>query len=198
MTKDIKITPYLKAADIASNKLDLTEFEKDYMIWRMTEDIISGQLNLRDSDSGKILTISELIINGSVEINDLNKWLESNDYKFNLDPSLMSKEDTPDTSNNISSPPSVPKVKIAETFQDLHYSYEKWKKYLATPPDWLKPCRASKGSRGRSGGALWDPVQIGLCLLDKNIPIKTLDFAFHSHLNSWASIWKEKTALFRD
>ena len=198
MTKDIKITPYLKAANIASNKLDLTEFEKDYMIWRMTEDIISGQLKLRDSNSGKIITISELIVNGSVEINDLNKWLESNDYKFNFDASLLSKENIQDISNNISGPPAVPKVKIAAAFQALHYSYEQWNKYLASPPDWLKPCRTSKGSRGRSGGALWNPVQIGLCLLDKEIPIKTLDFAFHSHLNSWASVWKEKTAIFRD
>ena len=198
MTKDIKITPYLKAADFASNKLDLTEFEKDYMIWRMTEDIISGQLKLRDSDSGKIITISELIVNGFVEINDLNKWLESNDYKFNFDPLLISKENISDTSSEISSPLPVPKAKIAAAFQDLHYSYDQWKKYLATPPYWLKPCMASKGSKGRSGGALWDPVEIGLCLLDKNIPIKTLDFAFHSHLNSWTSLWKDKTVMFRD
>jgi hypothetical protein len=196
--KDMRTTPYLKAVDIISNELDLAEFERDYMIWVMTQDIISGQLKLRDANSGNIVTINDLIVNGSVEINDLNEWLKSNDYKFNFSTESISKININGTFHKTASPSPVNKSKVAAAFQDTHYSYDQWKKYLATPPDWLKPCRVSKGSKGRSGGASWDPVKIGLCLLDKEIAIKKLDFIFHSHLNSWVPAWKENTLLFRD
>lgn len=199
MTKDLgnKITSYVKAIDLIAEREGFVEFEKDHITYRITEDIISGQLKLINPESGKSITISELIINGFVQIDDLNKWLESNEYNFKFDPSLVSEKIARDSSN-APTVPGVAKLRIAAAFQDLHYSYEQWRKYLATPPDWLKPCRVSKGSRGKSGGALWDPIAIGLCLLDKDIPINTLDFKIHSYLISFKPAWEEKTSLFRN
>jgi hypothetical protein len=192
-TKDPEITPYLDAIDIIADQESFHSFEKDVIIHLMTEDIISGKLKLRDAESGKMIKISDLIINGCIQVDDLNQWLENNNYKFKFDSSQPSKK----IFRDIPGPQPITKLKVAAVFQDLHYTYDQWKKYLATVPDWLKPCRVSKGAKGRTGGALWDPSEIALQLLDKGISIDTLDFKIHSNLKSWENVWKEKTELLR-
>ncbi len=89
------------------------------------------------------------------------------------------------------------KKEIANAFAGLHFdSYEKWEKNLATPPDWLKRCCVTPGRRGHHTSALWNPVDIGLALLDKKISLRELNSVFNktTALVEWKAEWREKTA----
>lgn len=87
------------------------------------------------------------------------------------------------------------KQRVANTFNGLHFDYDHWKKYLASPPLWLKECRVAPGSKKAS--ALWNPVQIAIALLDKNISLRQLDTVFVG-LKDWSEEWREQSAQLRD
>lgn len=89
----------------------------------------------------------------------------------------------------------IDKREIMVAFQGIKWDYNHWGKNLATPPKWLEACRVSKGSKKTS--ALWNPVCIGLCLLDKEESLKKLDPVFF-RLTDWNDDWREKTELERD
>lgn len=89
----------------------------------------------------------------------------------------------------------IDKREIMAAFRGIKWDYDHWGKNLATPPKWLEACRVLKGSKKTS--ALWNPVCIGLCLLDKEESLKKLDPVFF-RLTDWNDDWREKTELGRD
>lgn len=101
-----------------------------------------------------------------------------------------------DPEDSIKTPKPLVKKVIALGFQDLHFDYLHWKKNLASPPDWLLACRKAKGTKRVS--ATWNPVEIGICLLDKKIKLKELDAVFYNKFKDWKEQWEEKTERFRE
>lgn len=89
----------------------------------------------------------------------------------------------------------LPKRKVMATFQGIKWDYDHWGKNLAAPSKKLESCRVARGSKKAS--ALWNPVCIGLYLLDERIPMKKLDALFVD-LKDWTNEWQEKTELERD
>ncbi len=89
----------------------------------------------------------------------------------------------------------IPKYKVVNAFENLHFSRDMWNKYLGDPPNWLRECRTARGSKKAS--ALWNPVQIAVELFGKDIPIKRLDAVFVG-LKDWKDEWQAASAYFRD
>lgn len=89
---------------------------------------------------------------------------------------------------------SEPKRVIQRVFADLHFDYKQWGRNLGDVPQWLEPCRVSRGSKGKRVSHTWDPVLIGLALMDKGITKKQLNLVFMD-LKDWKSKWQEKTDL---
>ncbi len=89
----------------------------------------------------------------------------------------------------------IDKRKVAATFQNIKWDYAHWLTNLATPSKNLLDCRTARGSK--SASSLWNPVSIGLYLLDEGIPMKKLDALFVD-LKDWTNEWQEKTELERD
>jgi len=89
----------------------------------------------------------------------------------------------------------IDKRKVMAAFQGIKWDYDHWGRNLSSPSKILEVCRVARGNKKAS--AIWDPVAIGLYLLDEKIPLKELDAVFVS-LNDWADEWKEKTELERD
>lgn len=87
---------------------------------------------------------------------------------------------------------SIDKRKVMAAFQGIKWNYALWGKNLASPPKWLEKCRVMKGNKKES--ALWNPVCIGIELLDKGEPIRKLDRVF-AKLPDWNNEWKDKTEL---
>ena len=98
------------------------------------------------------------------------------------------------TIKNAKANTGIDKRKVAAVFQDIKWNYDHWLKNLASPSNKLKVCRLAKGSKTES--ALWNPVSIGLYLLDEGILIKSLDSIFRA-LEDWTDEWEEKTELER-
>lgn len=96
---------------------------------------------------------------------------------------------------------AVPAVKgitknaVINSFEGLHFNGDQWRKYTASPPEWLERCRVQRGDPKTSG--LWNPADIALALLDRKIPLKRLDAVFVG-LSDWADEWREKTELERN
>lgn len=86
------------------------------------------------------------------------------------------------------------KQPIINAFEGVYWDRDKWGKYLASPPQWLTPCRISKGNKAVS--ATWNPVLIGIALMDKNIALKKLDSVFIG-LKDWKDEWQETSSHFR-
>lgn len=89
---------------------------------------------------------------------------------------------------------SLTKKQVVNAFGNIHYSLEQWSKYLATPPKWLASCRVAKGNK--STPSSWNPVQIAIALMDRNIPVKKLDAVFVG-LKDWQTEWSEASEHFR-
>lgn len=89
----------------------------------------------------------------------------------------------------------ITKGAVINAFEGLHFNRDKWSKYLGDPPNWLKECRISRGSKKAS--ALWNPVLIAAALFDKNVPIRKLDAVF-AGLKDWTDKWQETAASLRD
>lgn len=88
----------------------------------------------------------------------------------------------------------VQKKIIQNVFDGLHFNYVQWGRNLGDPPKWLIDCRVSRGSKGKQISHSWDPVLIGLALMDKGIKKKQLNLAFMG-LKDWLKEWQEKTDL---
>jgi len=90
---------------------------------------------------------------------------------------------------------AIEKQKVAEAFQGIKWDYSHWLKNLASPSVALMGCRVAKGIRGRkTSPSLWDPVKIGLYLLNDGVTLEKLNQAFKKPaLKDWADEWKEKT-----
>ena len=109
-----------------------------------------------------------------------------------------SPSETPEAAADERAAVGLTKNQIADAFRDIKFSFNKWIKNLGDPPDWLKSCLVVKGAKG-GNSATWNPVQIGLALMDmpRNIPIKKLDAVF-VRLKAWQAEWQDKTANDRD
>jgi hypothetical protein len=92
----------------------------------------------------------------------------------------------------------ITKQQIISAFEGLHFNTAaQWDNALADVPDWLEPGVIMKGKRGNNKqSTLWDPVQIAVALLGKNIPIKKLDSVF-VRLGDWADEWRATSDYFR-
>lgn len=89
----------------------------------------------------------------------------------------------------------IDKRKVMAKFQGIKWDHDHWGKNLASPSKKLEGCRVARGNKTAS--ALWNPVCIGLYLLDEGIPMKKLDALFVD-LKDWTNEWQEKTELERD
>lgn len=89
---------------------------------------------------------------------------------------------------------AVQKKVIQKVFNGLHFDYDQWGRALGDVPKWLINCRVSRGSKGKRVSHTWDPVLIGLALMDKGITKKQLNLAFMG-LKEWLKEWQEKTDL---
>ena len=125
--------------------------------------------------------------------NDLNTWLGSNEPRLGY---IFQDPDTlvADKQENFR---GLTKQQVMSAFEGTHFDFDHWGRNLASPPDWLKDCRVSKGSRSTRTSALWNPVQIAVALYDKQISIKKLDAIF-VWLKDWIDEWQEASVLFRD
>lgn len=85
-----------------------------------------------------------------------------------------------------------PKKVIQRAFADLHFDYSQWGRYLGDVPKWLKPCRVSRGSKGKRVSHSWNPVLIGIALMDKGVTKKQLNLVFMD-LKDWKDEWQETT-----
>lgn len=138
---------------------------------------------------------------------DINAWLDSNyprlSFRFGTK-QPPAKVGTGDTANESEQPASAPAIEmekqgidkreIARAFAGMHFNYDKWLKYLATPPDWLKKCRLKMGSK--SASAKWSPVLIAVELLGKGKTPRQLDAVFVD-LKDWVDEWREITEVMR-
>ena len=88
----------------------------------------------------------------------------------------------------------ITKRKVMNAFEGLRFDYDHWGKNLATPPEWLKPCRVMKGNKKAS--AIWNPILIAVALHDKGILIGKLNAVFFNSLKDWADDWREESAKF--
>lgn len=96
----------------------------------------------------------------------------------------------------IETPKGVDKQTVILKFHGIYWSVDKWSKYLANPPNWLKDCRVSRGTKSKNNPSTWNPVQIAITLIDKGIPIKKLDAVFVS-FKDWHDEWIEKSEYLR-
>lgn len=91
----------------------------------------------------------------------------------------------------------ISKNEVINSFNGIYYDRDQWDKYLADPPEWLKPCRTVPGKKGSNRqSALWSPVLIAAALLDKGITLKKLDAVFVG-LPEWADEWREASDYSR-
>lgn len=91
----------------------------------------------------------------------------------------------------------ISKGEVINSFNDVYYDRDQWDKYLADPPEWLKPCRTVPGKKGSNRqSSLWSPVLIAAALLDKGITVNKLDAVFVG-LPEWADEWREASDYFR-
>ena len=127
-------------------------------------------------------------------------------YSTGIDDLRFRRDDVTRLAGKHSAPPGTPAAKVEAAkgiekrdvmaaFNGLKWDYDHWGKNLASPSDKLKKCRVAPGSKTAS--ALWNPADIGVFLLDEDVPLKKLDAVFVG-LGDWLDEWREKTALERD
>ncbi len=87
-----------------------------------------------------------------------------------------------------------PKQIIIAAFAEVYFDEVKWARNLADPQKWLKDCRVMKGNAKES--AIWNPVDIGIALTDKDVSITKLDNIFKEWAN-WKDEWEEKSDHLR-
>lgn len=109
------------------------------------------------------------------------------------EPDTTSADDAP--APKVEAVRGITKSAVINAFHGLHFDRNQWSKYTATTPEWLKACRVQRGDKRTS--ALWNPVDIGIALLDKGILLRKIDAVF-VNLKDWADEWREKSAYFRD
>jgi hypothetical protein len=102
-----------------------------------------------------------------------------------------------ETGGSVKTVKGIPKTRVIAAFKGLHFSTDaKWSKALADVPNWLKECMVMPGNKSES--AQWNPVLIAVALLDKGIPIRSLDSVFNINLKDWLEKWREASAGERD
>lgn len=127
--------------------------------------------------------------------NALNEWLEKNEPRLDCE---FPKPDAP-AAKGEAVERSITKQQVINAFEGLHFTRDKWNKYLAdiNSAPWLKDCRVMPGIQGSKASATWNPVRIAAALIDKGIPINKLDTVF-VRLKDWADEWHEASESFRD
>ncbi|PXX14777.1 hypothetical protein C8R27_11361 [Nitrosomonas ureae] len=89
----------------------------------------------------------------------------------------------------------IDKRKVMAAFKGIKWDYYHWGKNLASPSKKLEGCRVARGNKTAS--AIWNPVEIGLYLLDEGEKLEKLNAVFFK-LKDWTGEWQEKTELERD
>ncbi len=153
--------------------------------------IRAGSINL----SGETYLNDQTINVGKTRIlkSDWLTWCEENSYS-----ELASQFAINGNSKQVvGAVRGITKRKVAIVFADLHFSYGRWMKNLASPPNWLltEGIRVAKGNKKTS--ATWNPVLIAVALFDKpKITIRQLDAVFVA-LSDWGDEWREASEGFR-
>jgi hypothetical protein len=187
---------------VAAHELSIEHrLDEVTLLGAMAEAIRNGTLVVRDPKTGAYFQVDKTMDNPSPYLlpEDLNDWLKSCGYPFQWKPiSETNKVVSLESNESVSSAMPQPLIKrtIATAFADLHFDRAKWIDHLGDPPKWLESCRVQKGSKGKRTSATWDPTEIGIALLDKNVSFKALDAVFIG-LKEWRAIWIEKTEILR-
>lgn len=124
---------------------------------------------------------------------DLNKWLDDNEKRITW------RFEKP---SNIRQPihkaaKGLSKNSIIVIFDGLYWKSDQWKRNLGDVPKWLECALVLKGSRPKRVSHTWNPVLIGIALIEsQNIDLRKLDKVFKS-LDDWNEEWQEKTEFYR-
>ncbi len=92
-----------------------------------------------------------------------------------------------------SCPPGLTTGQIAVVFEDVYWSYKRWKSNLGDCPKWLKDARMTRGARGKDAST-WNPVELASQLLEKDSSLRIeIDQAFKKNpkLTAWSEKWTE-------
>ena len=179
---------------------DAAEFISKYgdvkfeLILKKLQDAVkNGDLDTYPIGQNIIRDIGKSEISDEAYWEDLNEWLDKNEKRitWRFTKPTPQNENSPDIIKKIK---GEPKKVIQRVFENLHFNYYQWGRNLADPPHWLLPCRVLKGSKGRKISHSWDPILIGLALMDKGITKKQLNLAFMD-LKDWKEEWQEKRDL---
>lgn len=104
--------------------------------------------------------------------------------------SIGDEQATPTPAAKVEAKSGLPSPHIANAFDGLRWSRDKWAKNLGAPPNWLKVCRTARGSAGKAP-ATWDPALIAVALHDKGVRKSQLDAVFVK-LQDWQEKWRDK------
>lgn len=179
---------YTNAVDDIADANGLDETAKFTLIFEMANAIRSGKLITRVAATGG----PDVNPSSEVKVQDVNAWLSANGYPYQWVQPQLVQQSIPSSAIKIKVkyPEPITKRNIARAFSDVYFSYDKWVKYLASPPKWLEPCRMAKGTK--SIPSTWNPVEIALELSNKHISLRSLNLAIKK-LPEWAEEWEEKS-----
>jgi hypothetical protein len=128
-------------------------------------------------------------------------WLfHIDDLKNSVADNIININALPTTQAGVSSNAIVGVTKrvIMQAFQGVHFNYDQWGRALGDVPQWLIDCRVALGSKGKRVSHTWNPVLIGVALMDKGIKLERLDSVFRGRaLNGWEDEWMKATDLMR-
>lgn len=99
---------------------------------------------------------------------------------------------TPQNEEVITRQSPIPTGHVAHAFARLNgWDEDKWKTHLGSPPKWLQSCIAIPAHK--PSPAHWDPVKIGLALVRKKVPAKSVRARFQTvhMLKPWLERWDE-------
>ena len=134
-----------------------------------------------------MIPVDEYQSNSVVSIDEFTRYVKQ--YHINVELTNFTMKPGPATK------PGLTKGVIISAFSGVYWTGDQWDKYLASPRKWLAECRVAKGNKRVS--ATWNPADIAVALLDKNITVKRLDAVF-VNLKDWRDEWKEKSEIFRE
>ena len=104
--------------------------------------------------------------------------------------SIGDEQATPTPAAKVEAKSGLPSPRIANAFDGLYWSRDKWAKNLGAPPKWLEECRVARGSAGKAP-ATWNPALIAVALHDRGVRESQLNAVF-VRLPDWQKEWRDK------
>lgn len=138
----------------------------------------------------KILKLSKAK-NGyfSVDLSAFSEWAQSLGWSLpDRFPHGVEAQTAP--AAKVEAKSGLPSPRIANAFDGLYWSRDKWAKNLGAPPKWLEECRVARGSAGKAP-ATWNPALIAVALHDRGVRESQLNAVF-VRLPDWQKEWRDK------